>query len=272
MGKNIYIICVVYNEKIDCIRSLEQFMRLCTHYSEVQLLMMDNSSDEGIRVANLEIAENNRMAYRYYSNDGNVGLAKSYSRAIEMIDDEDYWIMLADDDTFFSYEYLVNVYNEIQKGRSKIISGIIKCGERYLSPISKCKIILREKDFIKTPGNYSNIYCINSGLCINSSIVKSIPYDTRFFVDMIDYWFMEKLIEKRCSNIEIISGEIQQNFSGYNNNVNVKALESRYCIYKKDFVLFCKETKKGIIYKGVTLFKRWLHIKLLVIKSNLKSK
>lgn len=271
MNIALYIVCVVYNKEIDNIRSLKIFEEFCTEHRNIHLFLMDNSSEIVIVEKNKHFISKEKFIGEYVCNEGNIGLARCYAKAIEMIQDEDYWLMIADDDTYFSLEYLNNAYTEIENNKSKIITGIVRCGERYLSPINTCKVFLKEDNFIKKCGRYTNIYCINSGLFIHSYILSRIPYDTRFFVDMIDYWLMEKLMAEGMNNIFIVAGDIQQNFSGYQKNVNIETMKKRFEIYKKDFVLFCDETGKGWIYKYVTLLRRWLHILFLQLVNKFRN-
>lgn len=99
----IHIITVIYNRKIEEIVSLRQFERLVRHRPEVELIIADNSTVGSILEQN-ELAAVKRGWLRYIGCGGNIGLSRAYNLAIASIPEENpYWVMLADDDTFFPW-------------------------------------------------------------------------------------------------------------------------------------------------------------------------
>lgn len=257
MSENLYIICVLYNNTADNIESLSNFKELKSKHPNVNIVVVDNSESADVKQRSRDCS----AGLIYIDNNGNKGLSKAYNRALANITDESFWIMISDDDTLFSMEYLENAYNKAMAFSSKVISGIVKTNEAgVLSPLRRNTIRPKAEDFISTAGTYSNIFCINSGLFIHSSVIKEIGgYDERLFLDMIDYWMMDKLIEKDENRIEIVEGAILQQFSGTEKS-SKEALKRRFSIYKKDFSTYCDITNKNPAYKYSILFKRVISI------------
>ena len=239
--KGIYIVCVLYNKYIHKIGSYEQFMNITSNYNHVQLVIVDNSTGSFIK-ENTEQAKNIEGIV-YISNGGNVGLSGAYNRGLEYIKKEanEAYMLIADDDTFFSTEYLEQVVKACGEGKAKIISGMIYDGnKKCLSPNSQFDWLGREKFAVKTPGVYKNIYCFNSGVCIDIDLLENLGgFDNRLFVDMIDYWLMDSLIENNQNEICIVEGEILQEFSGTSFD-NMDSVMRRYHIFKKDFETYCE--------------------------------
>ena len=257
MIENLYIICVLYNNTVDNIESLSNFKEIKAKHPNVKIVVVDNSESAYVKQQSQECAE----GLIYIDNDGNKGLSKAYNKAFSNIEDAAFWIMLSDDDTLFSMEYLENAYNNAMNFSSKVISGIVKTSEAgVLSPLRCNSIRPKAKDFISTAGKYSDIYCINSGLFIHSSVINEIGgFDESLFLDMIDYWLMDKLTEKDENRIEIVEGDILQQFSGTEKS-SKEALKRRFNIYKKDFLRYCDLTGKSFIYKYGIIAKRYASI------------
>ena len=110
----IHIITVIYNRRISRIRSMPQFEAFISRYPEAGWIIADNSTDDVIVQENRETASLKNWL-RYVECGGNIGLSRAYNRAIATIPQEEaYWIMLSDDDTYFSMEYLENAIRRIR--------------------------------------------------------------------------------------------------------------------------------------------------------------
>lgn len=262
------IVCVLYNKYIIDIASLDNFLNLKKD-RDVNIWLFDNSDKNYVR-QNKRIYENYKIYLNYIDNGGNIGLSRTYNKALRLIQNMSDWILFSDDDTKFSMNYLINIYNEIQNNNKiSIMSGVIKTKFGILSPLKDNTIFSREKG-INLPGVYKNIFCINSGLVVKRSIYSIIgKYNERLFLDMIDHYFMDKLIECNYNTILIVSGEIEQDYSGEKKVYN-EQIEKRYKIFKTDFVNYCSITKKSIFYKYFILNKREVKIKMLKVYSMLK--
>ena len=263
-----YIACVLYNQAISNIASLDAFTSFKAKHNDVWLIISDNSDNNEIKQDSQK--ELKKLDAVYLDNNGNIGLSKAYNRILEFIGDGPFWLMLSDDDTIFSLDFLENAYNTSKQTEANAISGIVMAGGHIMSPLRNNKVFSNNDNCISSPGQYDNIFCINSGLIIRDRVFAEIGlYDESLFLDMIDYWFMDKLIENNLNRIEIVSGSIIQNFSA-NEEKPKKAVMKRFGIYRKDFSTYCRLTDKSGKYKWGIISKRFLSITVSDIKNRLK--
>lgn len=262
---NLYIVCVLYNQSINNIKSLPQFIELKKKYKTVDIIIIDNSNHDYMLNNVKEYNQYYKEKIEYISNNGqNLGLSKSFNEAIRTFSKSDYYMMTVDDDTYFSPKYLDNIMQEVIHDQYAILSGIVTHQQGNMSPLRKFKII--NSAFITEPGLYDNIFCINSGLTIRKSIVDKIGlYDERLFLDMVDYWLMYTLMKYDLNHILIVDGEIKQDFSG-SSYPGKQSLIKRYEIYKEDCLKFIKITHKNKVRIRIILFIRWLRIQFLIFK------
>ena len=267
MNSKFYILCVLYNDSIDNIASVRNFQALKNNHTNVEIIVVDNSELECVKTKSKAYSE--RLIY--IDNNGNKGLSNAYNKAISLIHDTDYWLMLADDDTEFSLEFLEAAYSAAMKHEHSLICGLVKTDTGSLSPTRRNTVFRKQDTYISDTGVYSDIFCINSGMIIHSEVLDAVgPFEERIFLDMLDYWFMDQLIEKRLNTVEVVEGDIYQHFSG-NERADKEALLRRFTIYKKDFSTYCRLTDKSIPYKYGVLLKRTLSIyKTVYINNSIK--
>lgn len=257
------IAIVIYNRKIDEISSWKEFLSFQDRYDNVDIFICDNSD--------ATISKNNSLLVncrysdrkvRLINNEGlNLGLSINCNKAIDYANSigKDYWLFISDDDTFFSHEYLDNVYNATVTERCDLISGIIT----KMSPLRRHGVWAFRKDFIVNLGEYRDIFCINSGLTIHKSVINQlVKYDESLFLDMIDYWLMDWLIEHNLNRILIVDGEIHQTFSA-KSDTDISKVKKRFEIFKSDFSKYCKLTGKSALFKVTILWRRRLVILLM---------
>lgn len=245
----LYIVCVLYNKKVEEISSLSTFLYFVDKYDSVRLKIMDNSS-EAIAAENRETCETvykNRITYT--CSGGNIGLSKAYNKALDEIEDDTFYVMWSDDDTTFSKEYIGNVLKMIKLGRSDIIAGIIMTKNGVLSPAAALSplLIKSRKKFIQKPGLYNNIYCINSGLTIKNTVFDAVGrYDEELFLDAVDHLFCDKLIDKGINRIAIVPGDIMQDYSGQTNDL--PARKKRLRILMRDWLKWKKISQRHTVF------------------------
>lgn len=242
---NLYIVCVLYNSSISEIASLETFLHFVGKYEFVRLMVLDNSSEQYVSANTAEWEKKYRDRIIYVSNGGNVGLSKAYNRALDTIEDENYYVMYSDDDTTFSEEYIENVIKAIKSGRADIIGGVIYAGDIIISPVEKLKIRphYSPDQYINKAGVYKDIFCINTGLTVKSSVYDVVGrYDERLFLDAVDLLFADKLILHGINKVEIVDGEIKQNFSTQTNDLSAR--RKRVKIYTRDWLTWWRISRK----------------------------
>ena len=243
MASVMYCVVVLYNKKISEITSLNNFLSL----KGLKVIIMDNSN-ETISRDNIAYAEG-KDEFIYVNNRGNIGLSKSYNKAIDMIKDGDFWVMISDDDTLFSLDYLNNVYQYVNNDpECDLVTGLITSNGQVSSPLKSNGVFKGKADAVTEYGIHENIYPINSGIVIHSNILKEVRFNEELFVDMIDYCFMEDLITKGLNCFMIVEGDIKQEFS-FTEKVNIESVKNRFKIFKKDFTNYCRIQNKSFIYK-----------------------
>lgn len=210
----IHIITVIYNRRICEIRSLPQFQAMIGRHPEITLIIADNSTEESILEQNREVASQ-RSWLRYIECGGNIGLSRAYNRAIATIpQDARYWVMFADDDTWFSLEYLENAHRYLcgihgsgaynahgdaacgasgdaggdahghragdAAGRRRIplqmMCGVVETESGWISPRSEHAKELAFSMFLRRPkpGIYRDLYPINSGFFLAGSALREV--------------------------------------------------------------------------------------------------
>ena len=106
----LYIITIIYNSRVEDIRSLDVFLSFKEKYPDTVIMAVDNSVDETILKSNSACT----LPVEYIPCGGNAGISKAYNIALNTIKDENFRVMLSDDDTLFSEEYMENMYKAAQ--------------------------------------------------------------------------------------------------------------------------------------------------------------
>ncbi len=281
---NLYIITVIYNRRIDDIVSLPEFEKLQRRHSEVNLIVADNSTDETIRQYNREAASV-KESIRYIECGGNIGLSRAYNRALATIPSTQlFWVMLADDDTHFSMEYLENGYRQIRQEEKitldtaksyylreplQLLCGIVETDSGWISPRTEhSKEMVFSSFLVKPkPGIYQDLYPINSGLFLSGKAIKKVGgFDERLFLDQVDFLMMDRLRKCGIRRIGVLPGQIRQSFSGgldtgHDNNSSPSKMRSVYVrweIFRRDFETYCELTDKPWYYRYYILGRRKL--------------
>ena len=256
---------VLYNAFAEDIASLEVF-RKAVSSGDARLFILDNSTEGRTKAHNQDWAKHRGAAFSYIDNNGNIGLSKSYNKLIRLADDREEWIMLADDDTSFSAEYMENVITEINSGaEADVLCGIIRAGSSLFSPKKELGLLSREQVFIEKPGIYNDIFAVNSGLVVKRSVFDIAgEYDERLFLDMVDHYFMHRLSEKGINTIKVLSGEITQRFSA--DSSSYQDAMKRFALFKKDYSAYCSLCGLGLKYRWLVPAKRYAGILLRALK------
>lgn len=273
----LFIVCVIYNEKINHINSFAEIKSVMSLDSNVSLLIMDNSTNHAIEEFNsaYELPSN----VSYFDNGGNVGLPVAYNNAIRYVksleneDDTRIFLMFIDDDTHFSSEYFENILEAIRTREDiEMLSGVVHSGKRVISPLYRRKVFSFVEKAMDKPGYYNNINVINSGWTIKLSLLEAVGgYDERMFLDMVDFCMMDKLHENSYGDILIVDGQISQNFSGSQIS-NIDAVMKRYDIYMHDLKTYCDITHKPRYYRNIMILRRKTAISLIRIFDKIKGK
>ena len=264
-GCKLNIAVVLYNICAKDCASLEAFMKAVSR-GDARLFFLDNSTDEGVKAQNEAFAESAGPGAIWLDNGGNIGLSRSYNRIIDLVEDREEWIMLSDDDTVFSEEYMDNVLAEINgSAEADVLCGIIKSGAGQFSPKKSLGLLSREQEYIETPGIYKDIFAVNSGLVIKRSVFDTAgKYSERLFLDMVDHYFMYRLTKNGINKIKVLCGEITQSFSAEGSSYRDSM--KRFRLFKKDYAAFCSLCGLGAKYRWLVPAKRYAGIVLRAIR------
>ncbi len=259
LSDKLYILTIVYNTKIEDIKSLDVFLSFRENHPVTVIVVADNSVDDKILESNSRCS----LPITYIPCGGNIGISKAYNKALRTIEDESFRVMLSDDDTLFSEEYMENMYAASceEANKDRLICGLIDTDNGWMSPRSirttnaAFPFLLRKP----VPGVYKDRNPVNSGLCIPGFLIRKIGgYDERLFLDYVDYLFMDKIRKAGFGEVVLVPGRIHQEFSGFSDDID--STLKRWEIFRKDFSSYCDITNKSALYKNYLLARRSLNI------------
>lgn len=251
------IVIVIYNTLIYDIASWKIFYQYCNN-GKVNIVVLDNSENKDIVRKNKQYSVTLIDRVKYLCNDGNIGLSKSYNRALQLTNSE--WYFFADDDTIFSTSYIENVLKQISVHSEYCFCGIIKSNGRQFSPSKNGAFGNKKIDFISKPGIYNNIYAANSGLIISKLVLEKVgAFDESLFLDLVDRNLMENLKKNNLNKFYVLEGDIVQEFSG-NMRISIKKSLPRFKIFSKDLLTFCKLNRIPRFVGLLIIIKRFVKI------------
>ena len=240
-----YCVIVVYNKDISTSPTYS-FMK---KYKDIQIIVCDNSTIQNDNES-VVLKDGNT----YISMHGNKGLSKAYNAAMEEIGDG--YIILLDDDTSLTEEYMDCVFKSINSNKD-IYVPIVKTENMMMSPV------LCENGLIKKVESINelkgNISAINSGLVIHSRVFKGYRYPEAMFLDYIDHAFMYEM-NQRNKEIEIMNISIHQKFSV--EEYNKGSEKKRFKIFKKDVGYYYKQIVENSKYYTYIITRRKLRLAL----------
>ncbi|WP_286638091.1 glycosyltransferase [Faecalibaculum rodentium] len=219
----IYAVLVTYNKHLsDC-------SSFCSALKEpdVQLLVVDNSTDESIH--NQEEA---RQAGAWFlSMNGNQGLSKAYNAAFDYLKTTTGdWVVLLDDDTQIPDQYWMQLRKETPNA---VLLPVVRTMKgKMISPAEMKHDIPRS---VVSPSTISDITGINSGMAVPKQLTDTYRYNDHLFLDFIDHQFIKDL-KQNGVDIRILPAELVQSFSadGLEKQSALKRLE----IQKKDLYTY----------------------------------
>jgi len=262
----LYLITVLYNRSVKEIRSLAVLLSFLRYHQEAEVFLVDNSTDEEIMAANAALTQSAKEKFsgrvHYVQVGYNAGLSRAYNLALEKIEDEDdFWVMLADDDTLFSRDYLESAYRVIRNNLKglKVLCGVVETGKNWISPRSMHTSWMAFSFWLRRPkpGIYRNLNPINSGLFLEGKTLRSIGgFDERLFLDQVDFLLMDRLRAAGVDRVGVTGGKILQSFSGDGGVADAQKARARWEIFKKDFRMYCELTGKSRVYEWYILLRR----------------
>lgn len=198
-----------------------------------------------------EIKESNRLycagqGFVYTDMKGNRGLAAAYNSAVSDLAG-DGRLLLLDQDTTLPDDFFAKLFLSIQKYPDVPVHvPVVRSRTGLLSPASlRGHRVGRLKDI--TPGVYSDITAINSGMTVAASACATAgAYSEDYFLDYIDHDFIRRY-RKTGGRIAVFDAVLTQDFSDDEHKDRESDL-TRFTIYRKDFKRFCSDTFGGRVY------------------------
>ena len=269
----LYIAIVMYNKKMsECMSRYSANRLLERHFvDKTRIIVVDNSEPDFDKDDESDLNDFiSAHGIAYIRSGENIGLSKAYNKALEYAlhdsaDPEKDFLMLLDDDTDLTYDYMHEIYIAYKQAslddrKTNVITGLIESEGRPMSPLYKFAFSYHEKNCVKIPGEYKDLCCISSGMAVRLSVLEKIGgFEESLFLDMIDYTLMYELSRRDLNNVKVVDAHLQQSFSGRQNK-DRRTVMNRYRIYTKDFTRYCEITGKGKLYARLHLFKRRLSL------------
>ena len=238
----IYAVMVVYN------KHLSECPSFCSakSQSDVQLLVVDNSTDESVQ--NQEEA---RQAGAWFlSMNGNKGLSKAYNAAFNMLRKKPGdWIVLLDDDTEIPDEYWVKL--RMESPDAILLPVVMTANGKMISPAEMKHDI---PHLVHSTESITEITGINSGMAIPKRLADSYSYDERLFLDYVDHQFLKDM-KNSGEKIKILPTNLKQAFSA--DILDLAAAVKRLKIQKSDLLTYYSTARWKARY---LIFKRKLHL------------
>lgn len=254
----IYVLIVIYNKKCEDSISFRCLQKYKVN-KNIKIIIFDNSEHD---FKNREYCLKENIIY--YTKQKNIGLSKAYNYVIKKIKGkkEEGYLLLLDDDTEISEDYINKVLEKTQKSKvPQIFVPIVKSNDTIISPsntIFNCRV-KKVKDIRKI--KYKKITAINSGMVVNLKIYNTIKYNENLFLDYVDHEFLRDARKNKIP-IEILDSELKQSFSRDDVEIKKENVIKRLNIFKKDFKVYCKENLFGKLFYYFSVIK--LVIKYIV--------
>jgi len=252
---NIFIVIVIYRLKY---KESSTIKSLCLpdsrHNIKIKILLYDNSGDPQ------QIKSKDAAKYIYVHNPLNGGLAEAYNHALSMIDDQDGWLLLLDQDSDLPSNFLNDLADTIKEIADRSIVAVAPHIICKNEPISPClvkmggKLKQIQQNYIGTSGE--EIMAINSGLAVRVSFMNHIGgFNQKFWLDYLDHWL--------CRTIFMEGKKIYVNSSIVNHSLSVRnyndiSLQRAQNILNAEVIFYSQYKTKG---------EKLLYIARLIIRS-----
>ncbi|MGX6980153.1 glycosyltransferase [Vagococcus elongatus] len=232
------IVIVFYGidlEKSISLSTLMKNIKKVTSASGINVILYDNNKESSQNYFNI-LASNVELDLCYKHNPDNPGIAEAYNFAFEKaktLNSE--WLMLLDQDTHLTSEYLTEVVSKI-KNNNLSEAAIVP---QIKDPVTHHLISPVLKDTKETvfPGTHKNLMAINSGMVVSTKFLEQINgFNLDYPLDYLDHWFFQMIKEKNQS-VNVLK-------SGLLHDLSVKNLKKvsnqRYenvLFYEKKFII-----------------------------------
>lgn len=246
-------VVVIYNE--DFLRS-NVYLSLLKYYPNIEVVLYENST----RPINSKYS--NRVIYFYDENNGGVSAGYNYASMIAKDRSDIEALLLLDQDTIFSSDYISRLEEELDRNNLDIfVPQVLFDGDKPFSPVSYSGFSCRPVSIGSGVYKLSQYIPINSGSCVRLNRFLEINgYNTQIKLDFADFDFFTRL--SRVSNYFCVVDSIaKQNFS--NNESNYLKLKNRFVQY----IQSGNSAKQNVLIKRMVTFSMIRHTIALTIRT-----
>ena len=255
------VILVVYQKQLaDCEAGKTLSLALP---EECVVCVYDNSENA---FGNLSFSE--KQGWIYLTEGQNNGIATAYQSCIDRLLATGFegWISIFDDDTQICSDYFTALDHACaDRPNCSLFFPLLYAGDKLISPQiipinQHARYFDSKRDCLTYTGE--NLYAFNSGMAVHSRVYEQIRYDTRLFLDGVDYSFLRDCYRAGFQAASF-GAEMIHGFSG-TQSLSYEAALKRFENYARDHGIVLQENSGGYIY---LIGKRALHLALLYKKT-----
>lgn len=239
--KDLFFVVVLYKTSLEDSKTINSLGNIIKENSN--LFVFDNSPVRQYENENFQFKS---FTVCYYHDATNPGLSTAYNSALdECSKSNKKWLLLLDQDTTFTKEYLEEIerldYDKIPDKVVAIIPRVISLSDRRsIAPVKMflggiCRPVDAEGGVVNIP-----ISGINSGTILSVSYMNTIGgFSTDYTLDMLDHWYFRKIVQdnKKCY---LLKSSVYQDLSVFGNfEDNISIQRYKQMLYAESF--FIKE-------------------------------
>lgn len=187
----LFIVVVLYQSEW----SASPVLPILEHFLEQKsagILIYDNSPE----AQNHAFFQRKEVTYRHDA--ANPGLAKAYNEAIIQAQGKYDRLLLLDQDTHLTVEYLQEVTAFVFDDDIAVVVPRLFSGQRQLSPLSMEKMIGAHSQALSSGKTEMPSMAMNSGTCITIDyLLTSGGFNEEFPLDFLDHWFFYQLWQNK---------------------------------------------------------------------------
>lgn len=192
---NSLFVIVLYNTPLSKCESYASLIQSLTNIDfNYSILIYDNSP-----LKQLDIQLDTSCSYQH--NPNNPGTAAAYNYALSQIPkSNDTWLILLDQDTQVTTEFIVQGYNKQKKLSNKIVTMVprIYSNSRQISPTKSNTLQTIHHPILSSGTFKDNLTAIASGTWIRSSFLHSINgFNPLFSLDYLDHWLFFEIFSQK---------------------------------------------------------------------------
>lgn len=261
---DVLFVLVLYKTGLSESRSYKSLSSIIPQ--QINLFVFDNSPKT---FKKSKISPNGNFKIEYTADVNNPGLSAAYNAAlIRAILMNKKWLLLLDQDTLFTEEYIKDIYSIDKDLLAPTVVAIIPKVNSIDNPykiISPAKMYFGGKFKpinLESGVSFKPISAINSGTLINVDFLKSINgFKNNFQLDMLDHWYFRE-IYKANKQVYVLNSTIYQSLSVSGNFVdNISIERYKKMLHAEKMFVSLNGSRHVFVFKLRLLFRLFKQIK-----------